>query len=112
MRNRCGIIIHYSLLSPLLFDVLIHFQDVNAVKIFSDEAANIYERAITGVLSKNMLLYFAYADFEEGRHKYEKVHQIYSKFLDIPEIDPTLVSVMFSDGKKVNGNRIFFFLLN
>lgn len=42
-----------------------------------------------------MLLYFAYADFEEGRHKYEKVHQIYSKFLDIPEIDPTLVSLLF-----------------
>lgn len=72
------------------------FQDVNAVKIFSDEAASIYERAITGVLSKNMLLYFAYADFEEGRHKYEKVHQIYTKFLEIPEIDPTLVSDSFA----------------
>lgn len=41
-----------------------------------------------------MLLYFAYADFEEGRHKYEKVHQIYSKFLDIPDIEPTLVCVI------------------
>ncbi|EEB16461.1 predicted protein [Pediculus humanus corporis] len=75
--------------------VLTEKGDVNAVKIFSDEAANIYERAITGVLSKNMLLYFAYADFEEGRHKYEKVHQIYSKFLDIPEIDPTLAYVQY-----------------
>jgi len=39
-----------------------------------------------------MLLYFAYADFEEGRLKYDKVHQIYDRFLEIEDIDPTLVS--------------------
>lgn len=67
-------------------------QDVNAAKLFSDEAAAVYERATASLLKKNMLLYFAYADFEEGRLKYEKVHQIYSRFLDITDIDPTLVS--------------------
>lgn len=66
---------------------------MNAAKLFSDEAAAVYERATSSLLKKNMLLYFAYADFEEGRLKYEKVHQIYSRFLDIPDIDPTLVSV-------------------
>jgi hypothetical protein len=65
---------------------------VNAAKLFSDEAAAVYERATASLLKKNTLLYFAYADFEEGRLKYEKVHQIYSKFLDITDIDPTLVS--------------------
>lgn len=69
---------------------------MNAVKLFSDEASNIYERSITGVLDKNMLLYFAYADFEEGRHKYDKVHQIYTKFIDIPDIEPTLVSSLLN----------------
>ncbi|XP_063217787.1 protein suppressor of forked [Bacillus rossius redtenbacheri] len=69
--------------------------DVNAAKLFSDEAATIYERATASLLSKNMLLYFAYADFEEGRLKYEKVHQIYSRFLDIPDIDPTLAYVQY-----------------
>lgn len=69
--------------------------DVNAAKLFSDEAANVFERATSTLLSRNMLLYFAYADYEEGRLKYEKVHQIYSKYLDIPDIDPTLVSVVF-----------------
>jgi hypothetical protein len=64
---------------------------VNAAKLFSDEAAAVYERATASLLKKNMLLYFAYADFEEGRLKYEKVHQIYSRFLDITDIDPTLV---------------------
>ena len=46
---------------------------------------------MTGVLGKNMLLFFAYADFEETRVKYEKVHSIYQRILDIEDIDPTLV---------------------
>ena len=41
---------------------------------------------------KNALIYFIFADFEEGRLKYEKVHQMYNKFLSISDIDPTLVS--------------------
>lgn len=65
---------------------------MTAARAFGDEAANILERAISGVLSRNALLYFAYADFEEGRMKYDKVHQMYKKFLDIPDVDPTLVS--------------------
>lgn len=59
--------------------------------MFGDECANILERSINGVLNKNALLYFAYADFEEGRMKYDKVHAMYNKFLSIPDIDPTLV---------------------
>lgn len=43
-------------------------------------------------MCKNALIYFIFADFEEGRLKYEKVHQMYNKFLAIPDIDPTLVS--------------------
>ena len=31
---------------------------MNNAKLFSDEAANIYERAISTLLKKNMLLYF------------------------------------------------------
>jgi hypothetical protein len=38
-----------------------------------------------------MLLYFAYADFEETRMKYEKVHQIYQRILELEDLDPTLV---------------------
>ena len=38
---------------------------MQASKVLSDEAAAIYERAITGLMKQNMLLYFAYADFEE-----------------------------------------------
>jgi len=38
---------------------------MNNSKLFSDEAANIYERAIGSLLKKNMLLYFSFADYEE-----------------------------------------------
>lgn len=40
---------------------------MNNSKLFSDEAANIYERAISTLLKKNMLLYFSFADYEEVR---------------------------------------------
>ena len=45
-----------------------------------------------------MLLHFAYADFEEQQIKFEKVHQIYKKYLDIEDIDPTLVRNNPSEG--------------
>ena len=66
-------------------------QDVTAAKNLAEEVSNIYERAINGPLYQNGLLYFAYADYEEGRIKYDKAHQIYSKYLEQNDIDPTLV---------------------
>ncbi|XP_036338960.1 protein suppressor of forked [Rhagoletis pomonella] len=69
--------------------------DTQAAKIFGDECANILERSISGVLNRNALLYFAYADFEEGRMKYDKVHAMYNKLLSIPDIDPTLAFVQY-----------------
>ncbi|XP_031756596.1 cleavage stimulation factor subunit 3 [Xenopus tropicalis] len=77
---------------------VLHFflsQDMNNAKLFSDEAANIYERAISTLLKKNMLLYFAYADYEESRMKYEKTHSIYNRLLAIEDIDPTLVYIQY-----------------
>lgn len=73
--------------------ICIDNKDTQAAKLFGDECANILERSINGVLNKNALLYFAYADFEEGRMKYDKVHSMYNKFLSIPDIDPTLVKI-------------------
>ncbi|XP_016431164.1 cleavage stimulation factor subunit 3-like [Sinocyclocheilus rhinocerous] len=69
--------------------------DMNNAKLFSDEAANIYERAIGSLLKKNMLLYFSFADYEESRMKHEKVHSIYNRFLAIEDIDPTLVYIQY-----------------
>jgi len=58
-------------------------------KLF-EEAVAMYERAISGPLKNNLLLNFAYADFEESRKRLQKVHNIYSKLLQ-EENDPTLV---------------------
>ncbi|XP_035663153.1 cleavage stimulation factor subunit 3-like [Branchiostoma floridae] len=69
--------------------------DLNAGKMFSDEAAAMYERAISTLLKKNMMLYFSYADFEENRMKHQKVHSIYNKLLGIDEIDPTLGYIQY-----------------
>ncbi|KAF6206641.1 hypothetical protein GE061_017877 [Apolygus lucorum] len=69
--------------------------DVTSAKLFNDEAGNMFDRATNTVLQNNMLLHFAYADFEEGRLKYEKVHQIYQRFLEIPDVDPTLTYVQY-----------------
>ena len=49
-------------------------------KVLGDEAAALYERAITGLMKHSMLLYFAHADFEEvtemfGKHRHQKQFQ-------------------------------------
>lgn len=54
----------------LILIIIIIFQDMQGSKLLSDEASNLYERAINGLMSLNMLLYFAYADFEEVIYYY------------------------------------------
>jgi len=75
--------------------ILVEKGDANPGKIFADEAAAIYERAINSLMKKNMLIYFAYADFEEGRMKFEKVHQIYKKLVEVEDIKPTLAYIQY-----------------
>lgn len=78
------------------FSTICLHQDVNASKIFSEEAAQIYERAISGPLRKNQLLFFAYADFEESRLRYQEVHKIYQRYIEMEDVDPTLVGPLFT----------------
>lgn len=49
----------------LFMAAIIATQDMQGSKVLSDETAGLYERAVTGLMKHNMLLYFAYADFEE-----------------------------------------------
>ena len=51
--------------------------DVDNSKKWLEEASQLYDRAVQGVLSKSSLLYFTYADFEEANMNFEKVHKIY-----------------------------------
>lgn len=67
------------------------FKDAKASNTIAEEISALYERATSTLLKTNMLLFFAYADYEEERMKYEKVQQIYNRLIDIPDVDPTLV---------------------
>uniref|UniRef100_H2YS46 Suppressor of forked domain-containing protein n=1 Tax=Ciona savignyi TaxID=51511 RepID=H2YS46_CIOSA len=69
--------------------------DTNSSKILSDEASSLYERAISSLMKSNMLIHFAYADFEEGRMKHDKVHTIYQRMLDIKDCDQTLTFIQY-----------------
>lgn len=68
--------------------------DQNTARQFANDTAAMYERAIA-LLRTNMMLYFAYADYEEGRCKYAKVHSIYKKLISLENIDPTLPYIQY-----------------
>lgn len=69
--------------------------DIDTSKQLLDQASTLYDRAISSVLQKSMLLHFAFADFEEQQMKKDTVHQIYLKYLEIEDIDPTLCYIQY-----------------
>jgi len=69
--------------------------DVDMAKSLVDQTEAFYERAVSGIMSDSMLLHFAYADFQEQQSKHDKVHQIYLKFLENKDIDPTLCYIQY-----------------
>lgn len=77
-------------------------------KLFSDketeiskrllrEEATLFERAIKGLMKGNLLIHFAYADFEESRNDKKKALEIYNNLIEAgsqdESIDLTLVYV-------------------
>ena len=72
---------------------LIESGDMNSGKKMADDASELYRRATNVLMKKNPLIHFAYANFEEGRGRFEKTHQIYQKLTDIRELDPTLTFI-------------------
>lgn len=65
-------------------------------KFYAEETAAMYERLTSkGYMSTNVLVYFTYADYEEGRLNYQKVSQIYDKLLAIKDIDPSLCYIQY-----------------
>lgn len=70
-------------------------QDAKTANQIAEEIAALYDRATNSILRENMLLYFAYADYEEERMKFEKVHAIYEKYIALPNVDPTLAYILY-----------------
>ncbi|KAI1287093.1 Cleavage stimulation factor subunit 3 [Halotydeus destructor] len=69
--------------------------DAKKHALYLDQAAAIFERATGDLLKGNILINFAWADFEEGRNKKEKATKIYTDLLEIVNINPTLVYVQY-----------------
>jgi len=70
--------------------------DANLSKRFLDETSSLYERATRTYMRSNMLIHFAYADFEEYRLNVDKARAIYNRLLDVNEAnlkDPTLAYI-------------------
>ena len=61
-----------------------------AAQHWRDEVASLYEKATTGLLKNNLLLHFAFADYEESRMKSKECHEIYRNLV-ATVADPTLV---------------------
>lgn len=59
---------------------------------YHDDAAEVFERAIKA-LPNNIVLYFTYARFEEGRKNYDKAKEIFERL--IKQDESPLVYIQF-----------------
>ncbi len=75
---------------------------MDSSKLFTDQAASLFERCTTGVLTNCMLVHFAYADFEEQRRRFDKVKEIYEKCLELKQTDITLCYVQVDQLKSIH----------
>jgi len=69
--------------------------DVDNSKSIADQIVALYEKAISNLHAKNLILYLAFADFEEQQMKTESAHEIYKKFLAQEGVDPTLCYIHY-----------------
>ena len=69
-------------------------------KSINDQIVALYEKAIANLHAKNLILYLAFADFEEQQMRTQNAHEIYKKFLAQEDIDPTLVNMKLLSFRK------------
>ncbi|VDN31118.1 unnamed protein product [Gongylonema pulchrum] len=73
--------------------VLAEKGDVKLSASMNTDITQLFERAVGGLLKESQLLFFAYADYEEERMKYDNVKKIYDRLLAIETADPTLAYI-------------------
>lgn len=69
--------------------------DTDTSKILLDQLEALFEKCTSGMMQKCLLVHLRYADFLEIQTKYEKVHEIYSNFLESEDIDPSLCYIQY-----------------
>ncbi|KAL3995495.1 Suppressor of forked protein (Suf) family protein [Acanthocheilonema viteae] len=67
--------------------------DVKLAATMNTDIIQLFERAVGGLLKESQLLFFAYADYEEERMKFDNVRKIYDRLLAIETADPTLAYI-------------------
>uniref|UniRef100_A0A1I7VCC6 Suf domain-containing protein n=1 Tax=Loa loa TaxID=7209 RepID=A0A1I7VCC6_LOALO len=73
--------------------VLAEKGDVKLAATMNIDIIQLFERAVGGLLKESQLLFFAYADYEEERMKFDNVKKIYDRLLAIETADPTLAYI-------------------
>ncbi|CAG9536291.1 unnamed protein product [Cercopithifilaria johnstoni] len=73
--------------------VLAEKGDVKLAATMNADIIQLFERAVGGLLKESQLLFFAYADYEEERMKFDNVRKIYDRLLAIETADPTLAYI-------------------
>jgi cleavage stimulation factor subunit 3 len=61
---------------------------------WSAEANSLFKRGV-GLLPRDILLHFAYADYLEQHSRVDEAKQLYEALLAQPDIDPTLVYIQY-----------------
>jgi len=69
--------------------------DVDNSKSINDQIVALYEKAISNLHAKNLIIYLAFADFEELQMRNANAHEIYKKFLAQEDVDPTLCYIHY-----------------
>lgn len=69
---------------------LLNDKDGELTKRLLKEETNLFERATKGFMKSNLLIHFAYADFEELRNERKKAQDIYNNLLEASKEDPSL----------------------
>lgn len=74
-------------------------KEVELLKKISKEQTTLFERATRGLMKHNLLIHFAYADFEESRNDKKKATEIYQRLSEAGQqdelIDLTLVYIQW-----------------
>ncbi|XP_019857540.1 PREDICTED: cleavage stimulation factor subunit 3 [Amphimedon queenslandica] len=78
-----------------------------------EEAGTVYTRAVSGPLANNLLMNFAFADFEEVQQHNDKAESIYNRLLStIEDESKTLVYIQYMNFKRrtagIKGARTVF----
>ncbi|XP_003371290.1 putative SPFH domain / Band 7 family protein [Trichinella spiralis] len=92
---HCNIWYEASVFIQQASDLLMERGDAKLGMSLMNANISLFERAVHSLKLNNMLLHFAYADFEEQRMKFDKTQVIYNRLVECNDVNPTLAYIQF-----------------